>query len=36
MLKLFLKNREAFAFDPRNPNAGFRYLPPPSSISNTP
>jgi serine protease Do len=30
MLKLFLKNREAFAFDPRNPNAGFRYLPPPS------
>jgi serine protease Do len=31
MLKLFLKNREAFAFDPRNPNAGFRYLPPPSA-----
>lgn len=30
MLKLFLKNREAFAFDPRNPNAGFRYLPPPA------
>ena len=21
----------AFAFDPRNPNAGFRYLPPPSA-----
>lgn len=30
VLKLFLKNREAFAFDPRNPNAGFRYLPPPA------
>ena len=31
MLKLFLKNREAFAVDPRNPNAGFRYLPPPAA-----
>lgn len=31
LLKLFLKNREAFAFDPRNPNHGFRYLPPVSS-----
>lgn len=30
VLKLFMKNREAFAFDPRNPNAGFRYLPPPA------
>lgn len=30
VLKLFLKNRDAFAFDPRNPNAGFRYLPPPA------
>lgn len=30
ILKPFLKNREAFAFDPRNPNAGFRYLPPPA------
>ncbi|WP_294235008.1 trypsin-like peptidase domain-containing protein [Prosthecobacter sp.] len=29
VLRLFLKNREAFAFDPRNPNSGFRYLPPP-------
>ena len=28
-LKAFLKNRDAFAFDPRNPNAGFRYLSPP-------
>ncbi|MFO1484018.1 MAG: trypsin-like peptidase domain-containing protein [Verrucomicrobiaceae bacterium] len=33
VLKLFLKNREAFAFDPRNPNAGFRYLPPPAPPS---
>ncbi len=31
MLKLFLKNRDAFAFDSRNPNAGFRYNDPPSS-----
>lgn len=30
VLKLFLKNREAFAFDSRNPNSGFRYLPPPA------
>lgn len=30
VMKLFLKNRDAFAFDPRNPNAGFRYLPPPA------
>ncbi len=28
-LKTFLKNRDAFAFDPRNPNAGFRYGTPP-------
>jgi serine protease Do len=31
VLKLFLKNRDAFAFDPRNPNAGFRYLPAPAT-----
>lgn len=30
VMKLFLRNRDAFAFDPRNPNAGFRYLPPPA------
>lgn len=30
--KEFLRNREAFAFDPRNPNAGFRYLPPPEVV----
>lgn len=29
VLKLFLDNRDAFAFDPRNPNSGFRYNPPP-------
>ncbi|MBE2215167.1 MAG: trypsin-like peptidase domain-containing protein [Opitutaceae bacterium] len=28
-LKAFLRNRDAFAFDTRNPNAGFRYLEPP-------
>ena len=28
-VKFFLANREAFAFDPRNPNAGFRYYRPP-------
>ena len=35
VLKLFLKNREAFAFDPRNPNSGFRYLPPPAPGEKT-
>ncbi|MGB0744512.1 MAG: trypsin-like peptidase domain-containing protein, partial [Opitutales bacterium] len=29
-LKSFLDNLEAYAFDPRNPNSGFRYLNPPS------
>lgn len=29
VLKYFLNKRDAFAFDPRNPNAGFTYLPPP-------
>ena len=28
-LKTFLANRDAYAFDPRNPNAGFRYNQPP-------
>ncbi len=31
MLKLFLENRDAYAFDPRHPNAGFRYLDPPGA-----
>ncbi len=29
VLKAFLKNRDAFAFDPLNPNSGFRYNKPP-------
>lgn len=33
LLKLFLKNRDAFAFDPRNPNSGFRYLSPPAPVT---
>ncbi len=28
-VKVFLENREAFAYDKTNPNAGVRYLPPP-------
>lgn len=31
VLKFFLENRDAFAFDPRNPNTGFRYNTPPST-----
>lgn len=31
VLKRFLRNRDAFAFDPRNPNSGFRYNAPPTS-----
>lgn len=30
-VKFFLKNRDAFAFDPRNPNAGYRYASPPGA-----
>jgi serine protease Do len=33
VLKNFLSNRDAFAFDPRSPNAGFRYNPPPRVVS---
>ena len=32
VLKNFLRNRDAFAFDPRNPNAGYRYNPPPRPV----
>lgn len=32
VLKNFLRNRDAFAFDPRNPNAGFRYNSPPRPV----
>jgi len=31
VLKSFLDNRDAYAFDPRNPNSGFRYLAPPKA-----
>ncbi len=31
IVRFFLENREAFAFDPRNPNAGFRYPSPPGA-----
>ena len=30
VIKLVLRNREAFAFDPENPANGFRYLAPPA------
>jgi serine protease Do len=30
-LKTFLMNRDAYSFDPKNPNAGFLYLSPPSN-----
>jgi serine protease Do len=36
VLKNFLRNRDAFAFDPRNPNAGFRYLEPPQPVRAAP
>lgn len=32
MVKLFIDNRDAFAFDPRNPNNGFRYNKPPNAL----
>ncbi|MDR2429536.1 MAG: trypsin-like peptidase domain-containing protein [Puniceicoccales bacterium] len=31
VLKDFLRNRDAYAFDPRNPNSGFRYYAPPTA-----
>ncbi len=33
VLKNFLRNRDAYAFDPRSPNAGFRYNSPPRPVS---
>jgi serine protease Do len=35
VLKGFLENRDAFAFDPRNPNTGFRYNSP-TGVSEPP
>jgi serine protease Do len=32
VLKNFLRNRDAYAFDARNPNSGFRYLEPPRLV----
>lgn len=32
VVKTFLRNRDAFAFDPRNPNSGYRYLEPPRPV----
>jgi serine protease Do len=32
VVKTFLRNRDAFAFDPRNANAGYRYLEPPHPV----
>ncbi len=34
MVKFFLKNRDAFAFDPLNPNSGFRYHVPPAPAAS--
>lgn len=31
-LRTFLRNRDAYAFDPRSPNAGFRYNTPPAPV----
>jgi serine protease Do len=31
VVRFFLQKRDAFAFDPRNPNSGFRYLNPPDT-----
>ncbi|HTQ29586.1 MAG TPA: trypsin-like peptidase domain-containing protein [Opitutaceae bacterium] len=36
VVKTFLRNRDAFAFDPRNPNAGYRYLEPPQPVKTHP
>jgi serine protease Do len=35
-LKNFLKNRDTYAFDAANPNAGFRYNKPPGSVAPVP
>jgi serine protease Do len=32
VVRNFLRNRDAFAFDPRNANAGYRYLEPPHPV----
>jgi serine protease Do len=32
VVKDFLRNREAYAFDPANPNGGYRYHTPPTAV----
>jgi serine protease Do len=34
-VKDFLRNRDAYAFDPSNPNAGYRYYAPPTALEAT-
>lgn len=36
VLRDFLRNRDVFAFDPLNPNSGFRYNTPPTAFPNEP
>lgn len=36
VLKSFLDNRDAYAFDPRNANSGFRYNSPPRTVAVEP
>ncbi len=36
VLKEFLRNRDSYAFDPRHPNAGYRYLEPPRPLVKAP
>jgi len=36
VVKGFLRNRDAFAYDKDNPNTGYRYLPPPKKPGRTP
>lgn len=33
VVKMFLTKRDAFAFDPRNPNAGYKYFDPPGKAA---
>jgi serine protease Do len=35
VVKIFLRNRDAYAFDPRNPNSGYRYLEPPQPVKQS-
>ena len=35
VVKDFLRNRDAYAFDPTNPNAGYRYFAPPTESAKS-